>query len=146
MLCICASNSCCWSNLLLLDKRGPGRQNVQPALTLPCPHFSPCTSSLLLPLRIAPPLAAAAAVVGAEVEYLSAQLWQLPIMQHALEESEASGHTCAGDHCAAPGCGGGQGRLDGEQQHEEEEEQGGEQQRQMGVQGGGGAAYASQGM
>ena len=43
----------------------------------------------MLPLRLAPPLAAAA-VVGAEVEYLSAQLWQLPIMQHALEESEAS--------------------------------------------------------
>ena len=34
------------------------------------------------------------AVVAAEVEYLSAQLWQLPIMQQALEESEALGHTC----------------------------------------------------
>lgn len=44
-------------------------------------------------------------VVAAEVEYLAAQLWQLPIMQQALEESEASGHTCASDHCTAPGCG-----------------------------------------
>jgi hypothetical protein len=86
-------------------------------------------------------------VVGAEVEYLSAQLWQLPIMQQALEESEASGHTCAGDHCAAPGCGG-EGRVDGEQQHEEELQGEEQQQQQMGVQGSGGsaAAYASQGM
>ena len=41
--------------------------------------------------RPAPPTLA---VVAAEVEYLSAQLWQLPIMQQALEESEALGHTC----------------------------------------------------
>jgi hypothetical protein len=38
-------------------------------------------------------------VVAAEVEYLSAQLWQLPIMQAALEESAASGHTCADARC-----------------------------------------------
>lgn len=45
-----------------------------------------CIASPNLPLLLA--------VVAAEVEYLSAQLWQLPIMQQALEESEASGHTC----------------------------------------------------
>ncbi len=41
------------------------------------------------------------------MEYLSAQLWQLPIMQQALEESEAMGHTCE-LHAAetAPGGGG----------------------------------------
>lgn len=42
-------------------------------------------------------------VVAAEVEYLSAQLRQLPLMQQALEESEASGHTCSLDRC--PTCG-----------------------------------------
>ena len=64
---------------------------------------------------------AVCAVVAAEVEYLAAQLWQLPIMQQALEESEASGHTCASDHCDAPGCPGGG--------HGEEEEEQGEQRR-----------------
>ena len=42
-------------------------------------------------------------MVAAEVEYLSAQLWQLPIMQQALEESEALGHTCEVHQRAAPG-------------------------------------------
>lgn len=40
--------------------------------------------------------------MSAEVEYLSAQLWQLPLMQQALDESEASGHTC-GEHCSGEG-------------------------------------------
>jgi hypothetical protein len=68
-------------------------------------------------------------VVAAEAEYLAAQLFQLPIMQQALEESEASGHTCAGDYCAAPGCqdtivGGISGSEGGDDREEEEEEQG----------------------
>lgn len=41
--------------------------------------------------------------MAAEVEYLSAQLWQLPLMQQALDESEASGHTCADEHCSGEG-------------------------------------------
>lgn len=49
------------------------------------------------------------------MEYLSAQLWQLPIMQRALEESEASGHTCGGDHCTIPGCARGQEDKDEQQ-------------------------------
>ncbi|KAI3424114.1 hypothetical protein D9Q98_009475 [Chlorella vulgaris] len=77
------------------------------------------------------------AVVAAEAEYLAAQLFQLPIMQQALEESEASGHTCAGDYCAAPGCqdtivGGISGSEGGDDREEEEEEQGwGEAEQQQ---------------
>lgn len=48
--------------------------------------------------------------MAAEVEYLAAQLWQLPIMQAALEESEASGHTCGGDHCSTEHADGSEGR------------------------------------
>jgi len=85
------------------------------------------TSDLLTVLNYAPPLAPDA-VVAVEVEYLAAQLWQLPIMQRALEESEASGHTCGGDHCTAPSCGaptshdGSDGDAHGEQQHAEHQE------------------------
>ena len=76
-------------------------------------------------------------MVGAEAEYLSAQLWQLPIMQQALEESEASGHTCAGDHCTAPGCGSGGDARDQQQQGQELEghEQQGQQLEGQGQQG-----------
>lgn len=55
-----------------------------------------CPNTLMLPLPawVSP---CRPAVVTAEVEYLSAQLWQLLIMQ--LPQSEASGHQCGGDHC-----------------------------------------------
>lgn len=49
-------------------------------------------------------------MVAAEVEYLAAQLGQLPLMQQALEESEAMGHTCFLDHC--PTCGGSGGEAE----------------------------------
>lgn len=62
-------------------------------------------------------------MVAVEVEYLTAQLWQLPIMQQALEQSEASGHTCQGDHCGGGHAdeerpGGGPGFSDSDEQQQ----------------------------
>lgn len=70
-------------------------------------------------------------VVAAEVEYLAAQLWQLPILEEAREQSQASGHTCAVDTtCHVCGISSGS-SSEGEEEEEQRQQQQQEQQRRQ---------------